>query len=617
VYDLYGPSEDTTYSTAALRHQGGSATIGKPLDNTQIYILDPHLQPVPIGVAGELHIAGQGLARGYLHRPALTAERFIPNPFASHPPAGSHTDAQAGRVYKTGDVVRWLPDGNIAFLGRLDHQVKVRGFRIELGEIDTVLRQHPEVRDAVVVAQTHADGQPRLVAYLSTTRAVPISVLQTYLKHKLPDYMLPSAWVVLDRFPYTPNGKIDRQALPEPDRVGTVTATEFVPPQTPTQKRLASIWAELLGLESRGGPELRMGFAHRVGLHDNFFALGGHSLLAIRLLAEIETQFGYKLPVASLFQSPSLAALAMLLTHHDPQPSASTVIPMQAAGAQPPFFCLPGDGGYTFYLRDLARALGPHRPFWALQPPGFEPGLPALHSMQECTDFFLSAVLATQPTGPAYLGGHSAGGLIAFALALALQQRGYPVPAVLIFDARPPRLATAPTQDLFPAIDEQQAFRNVLPVLEEVLGLEGTGHREKLTVLAGEERWAYVANLFKAHTRLSSQVGVEQCKRLVAVHQGLVEAVQGYTPERKYHGQLMLFRATDPPPEAPDWYVTGWQAVCDQPIQMYTVRGTHDSLLEPPQVALLAQQVQACLAPLDALVDSRTVEAEDHDDTRD
>ena len=210
VFDLYGPSEDTTYSTYALRKSGGPATIGRPIANTQIYILDPHLQPVPLGVPGELHIGGAGLARGYLNRPELTAEKFIPDPFSNEPGA---------RLYQTGDLARYLPDGNIEFLGRLDHQVKIRGFRIELGEIETALNTYPAVREAVVVAREDNPGDKRLVAYvvLGQEQALTISDLRGFLKQKLPDYMVPSAFVALDALPLTPNGKVDRRALPAPD----------------------------------------------------------------------------------------------------------------------------------------------------------------------------------------------------------------------------------------------------------------------------------------------------------------------------------------------------------------------------------------------------------------
>jgi len=291
-FNAYGPTETTVCATMMLcdnqtTQQYVTVSIGRPIANTQLYILDSHLQPVPIGVPGELHIGGAGLARGYLNRPELTAEKFIPNPFGE------------GRLYKTGDLVRYLPDGNIEFLGRIDHQVKIRGFRIELGEIETILRQHDAVQEAIVVAQTTEHEQKRLVAYLVLAVGVqnfePLPELREHLKSKLPDYMVPSFFVVLEQFPLTPNGKIDRKALPAPDNI--TTSSEFAPPQTPTEQLLAAIWAEVLGVA-------------QVGRHDNFFELGGHSLLVMQLLAKINSSFATELSVRDVFEHAILADLA-------------------------------------------------------------------------------------------------------------------------------------------------------------------------------------------------------------------------------------------------------------------------------------------------------------------
>jgi acyl-coenzyme A synthetase/AMP-(fatty) acid ligase/acyl carrier protein len=288
VLDLYGPSEDTTYSTFAVRSSVGPATIGRPISNTQVYILDDHLNPVPRGVRGELYLGGDGLARGYLNRPELTAEKFIPNRFSEEPGA---------RLYKTGDLARYLSDGNIEFLGRIDHQVKIRGFRIELGEIEAVIKEHAAVRDAVVVAREDVAGDKRLVGYVVNREPVQVSELRNYLQAKLPDYMVPSALVFLDFLPLTPNGKIDRRTLPRPDQSRPELEDEFVAPRTPTEELLAEKWSEVLKVE-------------RVGVHDNFFALGGHSLLATQVISRLREAFGIALPLRSLFERPTVAGLA-------------------------------------------------------------------------------------------------------------------------------------------------------------------------------------------------------------------------------------------------------------------------------------------------------------------
>ncbi|MDZ4343796.1 MAG: amino acid adenylation domain-containing protein, partial [Candidatus Binatia bacterium] len=292
VYDLYGPSEATTYSTWAIRTPEGPQTIGKPISNTQIYILDDHLNPVPLGVAGELHIGGAGLARGYWNQPELTAEKFIPDPFGDQPGA---------RLYKTGDVARYLPDGNIEFLGRIDHQVKIRGFRIELGEIESVLCQHPAVQQAVVLAREDIPREKQLVAYLVPKESTPTTNdLRSFLQQKLPDYMVPSFFVFLDALPLTPNGKIDRKALPAPDQTRPDLAAPFVAPRTPVEEVLEDIWAEVLGLT-------------QIGIHDNFLELGGHSLRATQIASRVRDAFQVELPLPCLFATPTIAGLAKII----------------------------------------------------------------------------------------------------------------------------------------------------------------------------------------------------------------------------------------------------------------------------------------------------------------
>ena len=294
LHNQYGPTEShvVTAFTLTGSPSGWPALppIGRPIANTQIYLLDRNLQPVPVGVSGELYIGGDSLARGYLNRPELTAEKFISNPFSDE--AGTH-------LYKTGDLARYLPDGNIEFLGRLDHQVKIRGFRIELGEIEAVLSQHLAVQETVVIVREDTPSDKRLVAYLVIKQEPfpTINELRSFLKEKLPDYMVPSAFMFLDALPLTPNGKVDRQALPAPDRVRPELESTFVAPRTPVEEVLAGIWAKVLGLE-------------QVGIHDNFFELGGHSLLATQVISRLRDAFQVELPLRSLFEVPTVADLA-------------------------------------------------------------------------------------------------------------------------------------------------------------------------------------------------------------------------------------------------------------------------------------------------------------------
>jgi amino acid adenylation domain-containing protein len=291
----YGPTESTICATTAICGKSNTAPpIGRPIDNLQVYILDRHLQPVPIGVAGELHIGGVGLARGYLNRPELTAEKFIPNPF---------NQDYSGRLYKTGDLVRYLPDGNIEFLGRIDQQVKIRGFRIELGEIEAVLSLHPQVREAVVVVRVEPAGK-RLVAYIvPKSGSILTSELRSFLGDKLAEFMVPSAFVMLESLPLTPNGKIDRQQLAMLEQAHSELDGMIVAPRTPVEEVLAGIWAEVLGLE-------------QVGIHHNFFELGGHSLLATQVISRIHDSLGVDLPLRTLFERQTIADLGEVVVQH-------------------------------------------------------------------------------------------------------------------------------------------------------------------------------------------------------------------------------------------------------------------------------------------------------------
>ncbi|MBZ5526231.1 MAG: amino acid adenylation domain-containing protein, partial [Acidobacteriia bacterium] len=296
VYDLYGPSEDTTYSTYVLRKKGGLPTIGRPIANTQIYILDPYNRPQPVGVPGELHIAGDGLARGYLNRPELTQEKFVANSFRP-----------GTRMYKTGDLARWLEDGKIQYLGRIDTQVKVRGYRIELGEIEIQLNQHPEIQESAVIAQGQ-DANKQLIAFYRAKETtadhiveLPSEELRTHLSRTLPEYMAPAAFVSLAAIPLTPNGKVDRRALVRME-VDIVSGEAYVAPRNQRERQLVEIWAEVLKLA-----------AEKIGVNDNFFELGGHSLLATQVIAKIRSRLEIELPLKALFERPSVVQLAELI----------------------------------------------------------------------------------------------------------------------------------------------------------------------------------------------------------------------------------------------------------------------------------------------------------------
>jgi amino acid adenylation domain-containing protein len=409
----YGPTESTTFTTCyAIPRQLSetlcSIPVGRPIGNTQVYILDKHLRQVPVGVPGELYIGGDGLARGYFRRPELTAERFIDEP--------------GTKLYKTGDLVRYLPDGNIEFLGRLDQQVKIRGFRIEPGEVEAVLGQHAAVREALVVTREDAHREKRLVAYVVPLEGQSITVneLRGYLKEYLPDYMIPSDFVLLDALPLTANGKVDYLALPEPDLANRSMADTFAEPTQILHYQLLSIWEELLQ-------------KHPIGIRDNFFDLGGHSLLAARLVARIEQVVGKHLLLAILFAGPTIEQVASALQSEGPAPK-TPVVTVQAGGSKRPFFFLHGDvTGGAFYCFPLARHIGPEQPFYVLEPYRFDDmGVPP--SLEEAAATHIEALRMVQPEGPYLLGGFCNGGLMAYEMARQLQELGQTVDLLVLVD---------------------------------------------------------------------------------------------------------------------------------------------------------------------------------------
>jgi amino acid adenylation domain-containing protein len=411
----YGPTETTTF---AVTHQvreipagPGGIPIGRPISNTRIYILDGNGEPVPIGVAGEIYIGGAGVARGYLNRPELTAARFLADPFAGEPDA---------RMYKSGDLGRYLPDGNIEFLGRRDFQVKIRGFRIELGEIEARLSSYAGVREAVVLAREEGPGEKRLVGYYTSVsgESIAVEALRAHLCSALPEYMVPAAYVRLDALPLTPNGKLDRKALPAPDGAA-YAARGYEAPAGEVETRLARIWAELLKLD-------------RVGRHDNFFELGGHSLVALRMIARVRSTFDVQIGVAAIFVAPTIKEFAVRVSRSETPPEPWNVVAIQPLGEKTPIIAI----NNTMLYYSLARKIGTRRPFLAVQlfDPSNPRSLPS-RSLEEITTDYVRLIRKAQPNGPYILIGLCVAGLIAYEAAHQLRQAGEQVPLVVMGDA--------------------------------------------------------------------------------------------------------------------------------------------------------------------------------------
>jgi amino acid adenylation domain-containing protein len=421
--NTYGPTEASIAATASEPRFEASAipenlSIGRPVPNVRIYLLDAHLNPVPVGIPAELHIAGVGVAQGYFNRPELTGEKFIPDPFSSE--AGA-------RMYRTGDLARYLPSGEIEFLGRKDDQIKVRGFRIELGEIESQLAKHPGVSQVVVIAKQKPSGDKYLVAYLvmePQAEASPAS-LRSFLKEQLPDYMVPSAFMVLDSMPMTPNGKINRRGLPEPDF--DAPSPESAVASDALQWQLTRIWQEVLEKK-------------HIGIRDNFFELGGHSLMAARLMHRIGQEIGKTLPLAMLFEAPTIEQLAAALGQDGWSRYWSSLVPIQPTGSQPPFFCVHGVGGNVIGLRELGQCMAPDYPFYGLQSQGLDGSRPCHKTIEEMALHYIHEIRSVQPNGPYFLGGFSFGGLVAYEMAQQLRAGGEDVGLLVLFDTYPGNL---------------------------------------------------------------------------------------------------------------------------------------------------------------------------------
>ncbi|MGP3195798.1 amino acid adenylation domain-containing protein [Serratia marcescens] len=432
----YGPTETTTFATTArIERAEGEARlpIGKPIGNTRAYLLDARGRPVPMGAVGELHIGGVGVALGYLNRPELTAQRFLSDPFN---PVGG------GRMYRTGDLARYLPDGSLEYQGRCDQQIKLRGFRIEPGEIEVQLAASPWVREAVVqVCST--EHHPRLVAWIVPTADVDRSALQgqlrAYLSERLPEYMVPSAYVWLDALPLTANGKLDRRALPEPERAAVGTR-EYVAPQGETETTLARVWCELLEIG-------------QIGRHDNFFELGGHSLLAVRLSSQLRQQ-GITLPVQAIFNHPILAELAERIDRRTAEAPMRKAVPARSSGSRPPLFFVPTGFGDHSYVFELAKEIDKTFPVYAVPWPAMEEK-PA--TMSDMAASAVALIREVQPQGPYHLAGYSSGGVLAYAIAEQLQSAGEAVAFLGLIDTlRPVEAMHSPVQLLLNWVESTQ-----------------------------------------------------------------------------------------------------------------------------------------------------------------
>ena len=572
LHNHYGPSEShvvTAYPLSALTSQWEPRPpIGRPIANCQVYILDHQLRPVPVGVAGELFIGGSCLARGYLARPELTAERFIPNPFEQD---------GIGRLYRTGDLVRYLRDGRIEFLGRSDHQVKLRGFRIELGEIESVLARHPEVGQAVVVVREDVPGDQRLVAYIvgHDGHSCEVGELKSFLSKKLPDYMLPSAYVFLDALPLTPSGKVNRGGLPAVSGAQRESSERYVGPRDETERKLTKMWEELLGIG-------------RIGIKDSFFDLGGHSLLAIRLIARVEQELGRTFSLADLFQSPTVESLALNLRKRL-SPQLPLLVPFRNFGSKPPVFIY----GASF---ELSRCVDTGQPFFGLEPHG-QGGRRAPDTIEEMAADYLQQIRAIQSQGPYFIGGYSIGGPVAYEMAQQLRQMGQEVRLLVLIDPTSPRfwnLTTSGRPNSGPSSPRS--------VLRYRLALHR--HWKSLSQLAGKKlveyviaelkgKSEYLGTVFKlqvCHFYLRFGLRIPSDLRMFYFFRASAQAIRRYRPS-PYDGRVVLL--TSHQNRVNTRFV--WSEFARGGLEIHELPGGHLDPIKGPQVKVWGEQLRSCL----------------------
>lgn len=564
----YGPTENTTITSSYVVPPGvpadRSIPIGRPIANTRVYVLDPDGNPSPVGIPGELCAAGDGLAIEYVNRPDRTAESFVTRQLSGD---------LLERLYRTGDRARWLADGTLEFLGRLDAQVKVRGYRVEPGEVEAALLRMPGVQEAAVVVRETAGTERRLIAYVVAPDHTP-SALRVALHAELPEYMIPSDILRLERLPLTTTGKLDRQALPDPEPAAAPPPA--VPPRDDVERRLVRVWQEVLERDT-------------VSIHDDFFELGGHSLLAVALFTRIETTFGVALPLATLFRTPTPEGLARLIRAGRRPEAANILVPIRATGYRTPLFALPGVGGNVLTFRDLARELPADRPFYGLQSRGLEGDAEPLTSIEAMASASIEVVREVQPQGPYLLIGACMGGVIAYEMAQQLRKAGEEVGLLALVETWPP--------DQTPA--NVPASRSRVSSLLLFLGHRLRRQLATLVRLRGRERIRFVAATFDriaaALARRSLSDATFNDYRLRRVEQANLLAVRQYVP-RPYEGDAVAILAADRPLDGAIDHRLAWHKLVRGTFEVHQAPGADSGLMmKGAQAQVLARRLLSCL----------------------
>jgi len=568
VFNVYGPSETTCISTFHLVEKGTDQpmTIGRPLSNEQLYVLDPSMHPVPIGVPGELYIAGDGVARGYLNRPELTAERFLPDPF---------TAKQGARMYKTGDLVRYLPDGRIEFLTRIDTQVKIRGQRVELGEIEARLAVHSEVREVVVDARPDQTGVKQLVAYLvvEPERTVTAESLRQWVRDQLPEYMVPAVFMILEELPKTATGKVERKALPTPEGHHVLEST-YAPPRNQLTLRMVRTWEEVLNKRP-------------IGVTDHFFAVGGDSLKAVSLMSAIENQFGVRLPLETIFKAATVSDMCqhVLDVEAGVVRNEGPILLQQGKGDQPPFFLIHPSGGGVLCYATLASSLGAEQTVYGLQAVGYESDEEALTDIHEMADRYLLDIKRVASAGPYRVGGWSFGGVVAYEIARRLEQQGEQVDVVALID-------TPALDGDIESVEAEVGNKRLL----EAYALEVVGLTEcHLNAMTEEAAFQHVLQKAVEHGVLPPAADVEMIRREIKMLAAHTHAMLTYACAEPIQADLHLLAVQELARGQVLAQPERWQARTTGRLTVYAIPGDHFSLIQPPHVFAVANAMKEAM----------------------
>lgn len=584
LLNLYGCSEataDSTYHIVDPNAQEAGVPIGRPIANTCIYILDDRQRPVPVGVPGEIYIGGDGLGRGYHRRPELTAEKFVTLQIGRQNPK---------RLYRSGDLGRYRLDGEIDYLGRIGSQVKVRGHRIEIGEIEAVLARHATVKQTLVRA-IDAGGAQQLIAYIQpgdelAVSEVDVAELRRFAAEFLPDYMLPARWAVIDRFPTLPNGKIDLAALPLPEALPATIGPYREEAPGWIEQRLSRLWEQTLGVKPQG-------------IDDNFFELGGHSLLVISLVQAIETEFGLRLPVVSIFQAATIRDQAALIAANQTILTLSPLVPIQRGAEKRPFICIHGFGGGVTDYHDLARALGPQRPFYGLQARGLEGSEAPHRSIEEMGEYYLKWVRTIQPHGPYALGGYCFGGLVAYEMARQLEAAGEQADLIAVFEGYAP-LPSRRTL-IFTPKHALNFIQNLFFWLQDFSGLVLS---ERVARLKFSLRMAFTRlTPGRRGNEFDLRAVMQNIDRIPERYQEIMNiqlrAQLDYKPE-PIRGKVTLFRVKalslarsfDP--------LMGWGGLARGGVESRLIDGSHGNIVFKPYVESLGRELKDALEKAEA-----------------